>query len=288
MKLDKDKNCVMDIQTTMHARKDIRRLGLAPLTSMYWYGERDRRNVYDWHPEAHDSDMLVIRMANGEQITRPLQNPKTTSLTSYAADNVGGFGLLQRDRDPEHYLDELFRYELRGTAWIEPTQPFGAGSVYLLELATAQDVNDNIVTYWVPKDPVKAGSSYTLAYKLYWSDKQPNPPSVARVWTTRTGRPQGARATDDVRRFAVELIGGALETMPEDATLVPVVSAARGTVERPAVVHVPHTKRWRALFDLRGGGPAGSEPIDIRMFVKHGSDVVSETWLYQYRPGDDG
>ena len=275
---------VMDIEETLFVRKPIRRIGLAPLTSMYWYGERDRRRTTDWHPESHDSDFLVIRTESGEQIARPLQSPASQQVTTFVSNNVKAFGLLQRDRDPEHYLDEMFRYELRGSAWIEPTKPFGNGSVLLLENPTDADVNDNMVTYWVPAEPMVAGKKIELAYRLTWCDQPPNRPSIAEVYSTRTGW-GGVPATPEVRRFAVEFQGGALEKMSPDATLIPVVTTPKGTVERPSVKHVPGTKRWRALFDIRGGG---REPFDVRMYLKHGTGAVSETWLYQYRPGDDG
>lgn len=275
---------IMDIEQTLFVRKAIRRIGLAPLTSMYWYGERDRRRTTDWHPESHDSDFLVMRMENGEQVARPLQSPASQQVTSFGATNIKAFGLLQRDRDPEHYLDEMFRYELRGSAWIEPTKPFGKGAVLLLENSTDADVNDNMVTYWVPDEPMVPGKKLELAYRLTWCDQPPNRASIAEVYSTRTGW-GGVPATADVRRFAVEFNGGALEKMPYDATIVPVVSTPKGTVERPSVKQVPGTKRWRAVFDVRGGG---REPFDIRMYLKQGTGAISETWLYQYRPGDDG
>ncbi|HSI05236.1 MAG TPA: glucan biosynthesis protein D [Myxococcota bacterium] len=277
-------DAIMDVQANYFARKDVRRLGLAPLTSMYWYGERDRRYITDWHPEVHDSDVLVIQTAGGEQIARPLQNPKLTVTSTFDADDVRGFGLLQRDRDPEHYLDEIFHYERRPNLWVEPTKPFGKGKVMLLELATAEDVNDNTVAFWVPAAPVKAGASFALAYKLHWTAQQPRRPPVAEVRSTRVGW-GGSPPAPNVRRFAVELEGGLLEKLPADATVVPVVTVARGTVERPQVTRVGDGKRWRAQFDLREPGDA---PVDIRMFLKSGTQVLSETWLYQYRPGDDG
>ena len=46
-------------------RADIARLGIAPLTSMYWYGENERRKAADWRPEIHDSDGLAIWNGQG-------------------------------------------------------------------------------------------------------------------------------------------------------------------------------------------------------------------------------
>ena len=46
---------VMDVDAALYPRKAIERLGIAPLTSMFQYGENDRRMANDWRPEIHDS-----------------------------------------------------------------------------------------------------------------------------------------------------------------------------------------------------------------------------------------
>ena len=52
------------------------KLGLAPLTSMFFFGENQRPTVDDYRPEVHDSDGLSVHSATGEWIWRPLVNPK--------------------------------------------------------------------------------------------------------------------------------------------------------------------------------------------------------------------
>ena len=51
------------------------RLGVAPLTSMFWYSEHNRTVARDWRPEIHDTDGLAIWTGAGERIWRPLNNP---------------------------------------------------------------------------------------------------------------------------------------------------------------------------------------------------------------------
>ena len=65
----------MNVHCELFFRADISRLGVAPLTSMYWYGENERRKAADWRPEIHDSDGLAIWTGKGERIWRPLINP---------------------------------------------------------------------------------------------------------------------------------------------------------------------------------------------------------------------
>ena len=89
---------IMSIDTAFYPRKPIERIGIAPLTSMFFYGENDHRMANDWRPEIHDSDGLSMWTGAGEWIWRPLVNPPVLHLNSYFDDNPRGFGLLQRDR----------------------------------------------------------------------------------------------------------------------------------------------------------------------------------------------
>jgi len=41
---------IMNIDTAYYPRKPIERLGISPLTSMFFYGENDRRAANDWRP----------------------------------------------------------------------------------------------------------------------------------------------------------------------------------------------------------------------------------------------
>ncbi len=97
-----------------------RRLGIAPLTSMYQVGENDRRMGYDWRPEIHDSDGLALYTGSGEWLWRPLINPAAMRVNSYLDENPRGFGLLQRDRNFNHYQDDGVFYERRPSLWVEP------------------------------------------------------------------------------------------------------------------------------------------------------------------------
>ncbi|MGC3777969.1 glucan biosynthesis protein, partial [Escherichia coli] len=68
-------------------------------------------------------------------------------------------GLLQRDRDFDHYLDGV-HYERRPSLWVEPVGDWGEGEVQLIELRTDDEIHDNIVAMWVPKAPARAGNAY--------------------------------------------------------------------------------------------------------------------------------
>src|SRR5699024_4903654 len=147
---------------------DIQRLGIAPLTSMYWYSQVDHRQGVDWRPEVHDSDGLAIAGHDGQRLWRPLTNPVQQQFNRFERTCPKGFALLQRDRDFGHYQDWRVRYDRRPSLWVAPQGDWGAGSISLLELPTADEIYDNIVAFWMPDEPATAGKEWAFDYRLYW------------------------------------------------------------------------------------------------------------------------
>ena len=65
---------VTDVQARLYLREPVAKLAVAPLTSMFYFGE-NQRAPSGFRPEVHDSDGLSIQASNGEWIWRPLVNP---------------------------------------------------------------------------------------------------------------------------------------------------------------------------------------------------------------------
>ncbi|MFD0988015.1 glucan biosynthesis protein [Methyloligella solikamskensis] len=274
---------VMDITANIYVRKDIERLGIAPLTSMYWYGETTPRPNKDWRPEVHDSDGLAMWTGAGERLWRPLNNPEVTRTSTFTDDNPKGFGLLQRDRDFAEYQDDGAFYEKRPGVWIEPVGDWGKGEVQLLEIPTDDEIYDNIAAYWKPAEPIAAGSAHTFEYKLHWVAEEPYPPEVGRVVATRLGQGgiPGQERPDNVKKFVVDFEGGPLSKLKQRFDLNVHVDASRGTVDNPFAIKVVGTDRWRAIFDLE---VEGEEPVELRLYLSLDGETLTETWLYQYLP----
>jgi glucans biosynthesis protein len=282
--LHRTKGVVMDVEASLHLRKMVERFGIAPLTSMYWYSETVKPTAIDWRPEVHDSDGLAMWTGTGERIWRPLNNPPHVMVSSFSDSNPKGFGLSQRDRDVNNYLDGV-RYHLRPTAWVEPLGDWGKGAVQLTELPTDDEIHDNITAMWVPSEPATAGKSYTLKYRLHWLKDEPFPTTVARCVATRIGRggQQGRPRPKGVRKFAVEFLGQTLATLPYGVKPEAVITVSRGSVSLVQMEPVPNEVpgQWRALFDLT---VEGTSPVEMRCYLRLGDRLLSETWLYQYHP----
>lgn len=275
---------IMEIDTALFLRRDIERFGIAPLTSMYWFSETVKATGSDWRPEVHDSDGLAIWNGAGEHIWRPLNNPAQTTASAFGDNNPRGFGLLQRDRNFDHYQDGV-RYERRPSLWVEPLEGWGEGSVQLIEIPTDDEIHDNIVAMWVPRAKATAGSSYRLRYRLHWQKDEPFPTTLARCVATRLGNggvPGQARPAN-VRKFMVEFQGAPLEKLAFGEKPEAVLSSSRGTFSYVFTEAVPDDVpgHWRAQFDLAVDGAA---PVDLRLYLRSKDKTLSETWLFQYHP----
>jgi glucans biosynthesis protein len=280
--MQRDKAVNMDVQAQLFLRRDVGQLGIAPMTSMYWYSETNKPGQIDWRPEIHDSDGLVMWNGGGEYIWRPL-NDNTHPTTSVFADkSPRGFGLLQRDRNFDHYLDGV-HYERRPSLWVEPVGDWGEGSVQLVELPTDDETMDNVVAMWVPKQPAKAGTNLQVHYKLNWGAGEPHETNLARCIATRMGRggEPGQNRPRGVRKFVVEFLGGRLATLPYGTRPQPVLSASSGSFSDVFTEAVPDSVagHWRAQFDFTA---SGTDVVDMRLYLKVGDQTLSETWLYQY------
>jgi glucans biosynthesis protein len=278
----REKAVFMEVDARLFLRRDVSQLGLAPMTSMYWFSETIKPAAADWRPEIHDSDGLAMWNGAGEFIWRPLNDPEHPSTSTFADKSPRGFGLLQRDRVFDHYLDGV-HYERRPSLWVEPLGDWGEGTVQLIELPTNDETQDNIVTMWVSKQPAKAGGNLALRYRLYWNADEPHQTGLARCVATRMGRggEPGQFRPKGVYKFVVEFLGGPLTELPNGTRPQPVLTASSGTFSDVFTEAVPDDVpgHWRAEFDFT---PAGAEVADIRLFLKNGEQTLSETWLYQY------
>ena len=270
------------VRAAVYRRGDVPTMGLAPLTSMFWYGENSRTTFGDFRPEVHDSDGLLIERGSGEWLWRPLVNPSAVRVAAFADENPKGFGLLQRDRNFEHYQDLEANYQVRPSAWVEPVGNWGAGAVRLVELPTGDETSDNIVAFWAPGSLPPPGEAFEFTYRLHWYlDASRRPPAgfaAATRLSTVYKRPE-------LTRFLIDFDGPYLNAQPADPAIVPVVSVGEGAVLMAGTTTVqknPNNGTWRVTFALRPDGTG--RPVELRCFLSKTPHVLTETWSYLWNP----
>lgn len=272
-------NTQLDVKANLFVRNKVRKLGVAPLTSMFLHGALNERFFDDFRPQVHDSEGVLMATGKGEWIWRPLNNPVRLRISAFQDNNPRGFGLLQRDRNFGNYQDLEAHYHIRPSIWVEPQGDWGQGSVQLIEIPSDAERYDNIAAFWVPEKPVEPGQQLEFNYRLSFFLDLPNLSPGGRTLASRIGAGGAGDLDPSRRRFVIDFGGEALTLLAEDAPVQAVVSASTGEIQNVVVHKNPHTKGWRLSFELL---PQGSDPAELRCFLKLGNDVLTETWSYQW------
>ncbi|MBN9021415.1 MAG: glucan biosynthesis protein G [Rhizobiales bacterium] len=268
---------VVDVEATLFPRVDLAQVGLAPGTSMFFFDMNGRVGVDDYRPEVHDSDGLLIYNGVGERLWRPLSNPKALQVSSFVDQNPRGFGLIQRNRAFDDYQDVEAAYERRPSLWVEPVGDWGPGSVVLVEIPTDAEIHDNIVAYWTPKEPIKAGSEFSFSYRLTFGDGPAREPRAVYVERTRRGRAD-AEHPSPLRLFVVDFALAPGEARPKDLPK-PVVTSNGGSVGGVTVHEFDEVNGWRLTFKL---DPGDAGVIELRAGLVFPDKQPSETWVYRW------
>jgi periplasmic glucans biosynthesis protein len=279
----------LEVEARLFARADVARLGVAPLTSMFLYGENRGRHFDDYRPEVHDSDGLLEQSGTGEWIWRPLINPSSLQVTSLRDQDPKGFGLVQRDRRFDHYLDPEARYDRRPSLWATPEGDWGKGGVELVEIPAQDETNDNITAFWAPDRPFQAGEEHIFRYRLRAFGAVLPGEDLARVRRTRLGWGGIPGASHppprSLRQIIVDFQGGELARLDSSQPVSAHLSTSAGTVMDKIVQRLPAGQGWRVAFKLR---PDRDRPADMRLYLTLRGRRLSETWSCLWSPESRG
>ena len=258
----------------LFARREVRKLALAPVSSMFLFGETRARAFDDFRPEVHDSDGLLVASATGEWFWRPLDNPSRLRISRFPGTGLHGFGLLQRDRLFDHYHDLEALYHRRTSVWIAPRSDWGPGTLELLEFPSAVEYHDNVALLWVAERPLQAGRSLQWTYEIQFGGEEVDASPAGRVVSTRTGEGRSR----GLRRFVIEFEGPGLGGIAEDA-IQALVTGGGDLVSPPVVQGTPAGGR-RVAFEVKGS----SGPHELQCGLRIDGARVTETWTYQWNP----
>ena len=260
------------VEAHLFFRNAVKRIGFAPLTSEFFYGEilPPREPDPKGRPEVHDCDGLLLAAGNGEWTWRPLSNPTGIQLDSYAIDSPRGFGLLQRDRDARHYGDKETSPELRSNVWVEPVEGFGSGAVELYRFPTPGEWEDNISAFWAPSQIPKRGQEYRVRYVLHFTLDEPAQHRGGIVSKT-VRKVAGA----DSVHYVVEFAGIRLSSDRPASEIEGVVTANDGRIANVRVTSTHDGSVLQLSFDVNRSTGAS---VTLRAFLRSGADALSETW----------
>lgn len=281
----------IDVRAVLFTRDRIELVGVAPLTSMFFYGENTGRPTGHWRPEVHDSDGLLVHNGTGEWLWNPLMNPRALHIQAFSVADVKGFGLMQRDQQFDSYQDPEARYDRRPSAWITPKGAWGPGRIMLVNIPTPDETNDNIVAFWAPPNTVETGKEMRFDYRIDFGDAPiadaAEGGAIGRTVATFIGRGDiiGGGNEAGAYRILVDFKGGELDKLGADAPIGMDVSAQEGgKVLEHFLTYVETSKVWRLSILAR---PAADRPLAVRARLRMEQEPLTETWTYTLPQDND-
>ena len=298
----------MEVKCALFMRKgakNYQKIGLAPLTSMFFYGEEANGKAGEYRPEIHNSDGFLFVDGEKHWFWRPLSNPRRLGVNAFPLTNPKGFGLMQRDNDFASYQDLDARYDLRPSLWVEPEGEWGRGSLNLVEIPTEDERHDNIVAFWCPDKPSASGTDPSkpasdlrypdmqiYSWKLFWQQPRMDLHDKGKVVSTRVSRKA------DTVMFHVDFAGQSLAELPEDAGLTSIVETPEQIpLLEKRLVRNPVAGGWRLEFKIRlpkeegmleslMSARKGPVTLRFRALLKKGENLpepLTETWIYDWQ-----
>jgi glucans biosynthesis protein len=273
----------VQVMAELYPRRQIGKLGIAPLTSMFLYGENSGVHRFDdFRPEVHDTDGLMTERGTGEWMWRPLVNPKELRVNRFMDEHPRGFALVQRDRDFNHYQDDEARYERRPSYRVEPLGDWGKGGVELVEIPSDEEIHDNIVAFWVPDAPVQPQKPLTFSYLLSAYTGTTQWPPGGKVIATHFSRVlSGTNVVPGVRRVIVDFAGGDLDSLVGSQPIQAAASATGGEIDDISVERLAANGVWRVSMRMK----SSDKPVDLRCYLTLYGEALTETWTYLWAPG---
>jgi glucans biosynthesis protein len=262
--------------------RPIQTIGLAPMSSMFWIGKSSERKYDDYRPEVHDTDGLLAKMDGGEILWRPLDDPAVMRHQVFHAPHIRGFGLLQRERSFAAYQDTFNFYQQVPSIWVEPRGDWLDGDLHLVELSTGYEGLDNIAVFWDPKNKPTPLQRYPFAYRLYFQGAAADVKlSENRAVSTRIGLDSHFENT---RQFVIDFAGPKIAAVPESDPPAAIANcSANAAIVDNFVQPNPFIKGWRVVLKMQPK-PGNTDPVDLRCTLQRGTNILSETWTYQWSP----
>jgi periplasmic glucans biosynthesis protein len=87
---------------------------------------------------------------------------------------------------------------------------------------------------------------------------------------------------DALKRILVDFEGGKLNDLPASAPVKAVITGGEtDSVVQQSVSKNPVTGGWRLAFQVK---PQKGKPLELRAFLQHNGNALTETWSYLLAP----
>lgn len=277
-----DVETTIDVRSSLWIRGEVKKLGIAPITSMWMWGSGSKPGGNDPRAEVHDADGMIVVGSDDDVVWRPLSRPRIPVVNHYAVPGLRGFGLLQRLRDADDYGDTEARYHSRPSIYIQPKATWPAGGVELLRLPAHHEGIDNIGAFYVMADPPKVGERLDLEYRIHICD------DARDVILRQLDRPR-ARFTKTVvtqvepTLWRLSAVAEVPDSMRAELASAQPLSLEIASGDAQVVKQAVDFTSPELSFEL-DLNVATDSPADVLVRIVGGGSVLSETWCYRCEP----
>ena len=265
------------VRAVLFTRERIEQLGIAPLTSMYFYGENAPRPPDAWRPEVHDSDGLLVQDDLGKWTWQPLVNPSRITIHGFPGRT---FALMQRDGHFRSYEDAEANYHRRPSALVRLEQGFERGRILLVQIPTKNEFMDNIVAFWSPASAINGGRRLDFKYRLCFGAPAIVQTKLGQVVNTFVGRDViDATSKPGQHRFVVDFKAPRLDRFKAAALVAAEISSQEGTeIVEHQLKRINSTGFWRLSILARADA---DRPLALRASLYVNGRQATETWSYE-------
>nr|ANC58164.1 glucans biosynthesis protein [Candidatus Methylacidiphilum infernorum] len=265
------------VSTQLFFRSSPRKIALAPLSAMFEHGENGPRWPSDFRNQVHEADGLLFQSSPSDWTWSPLENPSRLIIREISAEKVLGFGLVQRHRLYDHYLDLRRHFQDMPSAWVQlEVGSIEEGKIELLEIPLKDDLNKNILLYWTPKKTPYAGQTLAFNYMISWlKGDLPAEGRLGKVVSERMDRLKGGSPDST---FLLSFKGEEIEEKAKD--IIPVVHVLSGG-------ELLYTQSgWNAQEKIAMMEIAvrenGKEPLRLEGWLESKGKKVTERWYQEF------
>jgi glucans biosynthesis protein len=123
---------------------------------------------------------------------------------------------------------------------------------------------------------------YRFGYTLHWEMGGADVKlSENRVVATHLGLVPGDTNT---RLIAIDFAGPKLDAIPQDNPPVAIANCStNAAIVENQVLRNTFLNTWRVILKMQPK-PGNTNPVDIRCTLQTGTNILSETWTYQWSP----
>ena len=270
----------VSVKARLHFRHAIEKLAIAPITTMWMWGDGFPGPDNDNRPAVHDSDGVLMQTEKDGWVWRPFSRHSYPSVASRPVETLLGFGALQRNIAFFHFEDYNANYHQRPSVFVKPKTPWKNGRVEFGEFPSAHEGIDNIGTYWVFNDPVDITKPMDFEYDVSFLIGDVGAESFVAKATAFTvdrkpsteAAPKIAGPIDIEIRFAGEASQQYKHNVMPRLDLKVVNGKSSGqSVKRS------DTGDFLVAVTVQ---PDGEAPVDLELFLEHDGKKLTEVFSY--------